>query len=731
MKQKRTILTGLCLLGLFHHVPAQVESPSFSWTTGQLLLPIVDVQFADVRSGTFDVSMDWLTETQNPMIFVLQDVKEASATTPVSGTFSIEENTLRIPTVEVSDGSEELVHYQAVLEMKANTEPLQFVLTEAVLSDAVQSGSLKMGGLFPLSGVGSEFFREKPYNGALLAIKNLNEAGFEVEMLSVDTKVNPVDGVAAARQLVEENNVQVIVGASSDEVNIAVAEQVTIPNQVLQIPYSSTSSLITELPADSTQDLLFRTSVSEDAYGIVLAKAVYDQGYRKMAIFYLEEIYQGISDIFQENFENWGGQVVSAIPHSVNVDSNPKNELEQATQAGAEALVIFSYPELGSVYITEALAGGFFNKFFSLLPTQSKTIIDQMAGTAIPDGSCAVTPSFAPTASLTKFNTSYEAEYGESSPQFYSENAYDAVIVATLAAFAAQANGEAITPLSIRNHLREVAGPPGEQVEPDIEELKRARELLQAGKPINYTGASGNMDFDENGDVLAPLEIVCSQDGTIVTEDTLMPNNFEVVGVAGMSFDGNKEMIRYQESTLGNLIADVMLEAAKSEGAVASLTNTGGMRASIGEGEVTLAELLMTLPFGNTLMVLEVTGSELVAALDHGLTQAGGESTGAFPSIAGMQVNYCDSQACSEALLEGGVVTSLTIEGTAVDLEKTYQVATHDFLGGGGDGYSMLEEACQRGNCRQTNTPVVDLVAEEFRNNSPVTREIEQRINPI
>ncbi|MEN8217961.1 MAG: ABC transporter substrate-binding protein [Pseudomonadota bacterium] len=354
-----------------------------------------------------------------------------------------------------------------------------------------------------------------------------------------------------------------------------------------------------------------------------------------------------------------------------------------------------------------------------------------MASVAIPDGSCAATPSFASTPSLTKFNTSYQAEYGESSPQLYSDNAYDAVIVATLAAFAAQTNGEVITPFSIRNHLREVAGPPGEEIKPGIEDLKRARELLQAGKSINYTGASGDVDFDENGDVLAPLDILCIQDGLAVTQATLMPNNFEVVGVAGMFFHGNEEMIRYQESPLGNLVADVMLDAVKSEGVVAALGNTGALRTSIGEGEVTLAELLMTLPFGNTLVVLEVTGRELVAALDHGLTHAGGEATSAFPNLAGMQVNYCDYKACSEALLEGGVVTSLTIEGTAVDMDKTYQVVTNDFLVEGGNGYTMLEEACQRGNCRNTNTLLVDLVAEEFRNHSPVTREIKQRINPI
>lgn len=217
-----------------------------------------------------------------------------------------------------------------------------------------------------------------------------------------------------------------------------------------------------------------------------------------------------------------------------------------------------------------------------------------------------------------------------------------------------------------------------------------------------------------------------------LTEATLIPKSFfEVVGIAGMFFDGNEEIIRYQESVLANLVSDVMLEAGKSDGVVASLMNTGGLRGNIGAGEVTMGELLTLLPFGDKVVILDVTGRELVAALDNGLTHAGGELTGAFPSIAGMQVNYCDQQPCSDALLEGGVVTKLTIDGTAVEMDNNYKIATQAFLAGGGDNYTMLKEACQRGNCRKTDILLVDRVVEEFRNNSPVTRKIEQRINPI
>jgi len=277
-----------------------------------------------------------------------------------------------------------------------------------------------------------------------------------------------------------------------------------------------------------------------------------------------------------------------------------------------------------------------------------------------------------------------------------------------------------MTAITIRDHLRDVAGAPGERVEPKIDELKRARELLQAGKQINYNGAYTDVDFDEKGDVSAPIDVWCVKDGQMITENTFMPDNFEVVGKAGMFFDGSKDFVRSQESPLGNLVADVMLAGAQASDntVAASFINAGSLRNSIGEGEITHSELLIVLPFGNTLFVLDITGRELVSALDNGFSQSGSETTGAFLSVAGMQISYCDTTPCAEALLDNGVVTSVTINAEAIELDKTYRVATHDYLAGGGDNFTMLEEACNSGSyCQNTDKLLVDLLTGEFRIN--------------
>ncbi len=453
---------------------------------------------------------------------------------------------------------------------------------------------LQIGGIFPLTGVLAEF-GEPSQKGAELAIKDLTEAGFQVEMTSRDSGSNPTESVTAATQLVSENKAQVILTASASE-TIPVAEQVTIPNQVLQISYAAVSPTVSVLPADDGHDLLFRTNVPGTAQGIVLAKTAIDKGYKKLAILYVDDaLGQGTSQIFTDNFENWGGQVVAAVKHSTQVQTTYVDELTQAAVDGAEALIVISFPQHIIVFLQEAMAGQFFENFLFIMAQQTETVTNAMG--SMLEGVCGTAPAVVFTDSLEKFNVRYQAEYGTlSSP--IAGNAYDAVVVSTLAAYVVQAKSETLTPITIRDQLREVAGAPGERVESQIDELKRARELLQAGKPINYNGAYTDVDLDEKGDVSAPIDVWCIKNGQMVTENTFMPNNFEVVGQAGMFFDGSKDFVRSQESPLGNLVADVMLAGAKASDntVAASFINAGSLRNSIGEGEVTHSELLMVLP---------------------------------------------------------------------------------------------------------------------------------------
>lgn len=146
--------------------------------------------------------------------------------------------------------------------------------------------------------------------------------------------------------------------------------------------------------------------------------------------------------------------------------------------------------------------------------------------------------------------------------------------------------------------------------------------------------------------------------------------------------DGEREQVRAGETNLGNLVADAMINES---GADVAITNGGGIRASIPVGQITKGDVITVLPFGNYIVTKEVKGSDIKAAIENGIDSYPG-AKGAFPHVAGFKYSF-DSN-----LPAGARVTSLTINGKAMDMNKTYVLATNNFMAAGGDGYKMFAD---------------------------------------
>ncbi|MEG1149465.1 MAG: 5'-nucleotidase C-terminal domain-containing protein, partial [Niameybacter sp.] len=153
----------------------------------------------------------------------------------------------------------------------------------------------------------------------------------------------------------------------------------------------------------------------------------------------------------------------------------------------------------------------------------------------------------------------------------------------------------------------------------------------------------------------------------------------EVVGTTPVRLEGERECVRTGETNLGNLITNALLEAT---GADVALTNGGGIRASIDAGDITKKEVITVLPFGNYGVMIEATGEELKAALEVGTTKYP-EAHGAFSHVAGMSYTF------DPARPVGSRVEAILVGGKPIDLNKTYKLATNDFIAAGGDGYAM------------------------------------------
>lgn len=183
------------------------------------------------------------------------------------------------------------------------------------------------------------------------------------------------------------------------------------------------------------------------------------------------------------------------------------------------------------------------------------------------------------------------------------------------------------------------------------------------------------MSADIEGDAEVAALIASIQEENAVIENMVVANTLE-------ELIGERAFVRTGETNLGNLIAESLLDIS---GADVALTNGGGIRTSIDVGEITKGEVLTVLPFGNTVTVIELSGADIIAAIENGIEDYP-EAKGAFPHIAGMMVEFDSSKE------PGSRVVGLTVGGVAIDETATYTLATNDYLVAGGDGYTMFKD---------------------------------------
>ena len=160
------------------------------------------------------------------------------------------------------------------------------------------------------------------------------------------------------------------------------------------------------------------------------------------------------------------------------------------------------------------------------------------------------------------------------------------------------------------------------------------------------------------------------------------------IGKTAVELDSRRSSVRSRETGFGNLIAEAM---RRGTGADVGLTNGGGIRGdrTYAPGtELTRRDILAELPFGNVTVLLELSGAELRAALENGVSQVE-NLAGRFPQVAGMTLVY-DPQAPA-----GGRVVAVEVGGEPLDPARTYTVATNDYMAGGGDGYEALDRGRQ------------------------------------
>jgi len=205
----------------------------------------------------------------------------------------------------------------------------------------------------------------------------------------------------------------------------------------------------------------------------------------------------------------------------------------------------------------------------------------------------------------------------------------------------------------------------------------------------------------------------------------------EVVGRTRVSLNGAD--VRVRETNFGNLVADIVRRTA---GAEVALINGGTIRKSIRKGPIRLKELYSALPFNNYVVAFRLRGDQLRAALEHGVARVEFRD-GAFPQISGMTMTY------NPTAPPGRRIIAIAAGGRALEPDRDYIVATHDFLAAGGDAYQAFGEvisaedlmnpvaAGQQGAKLVYNDPgrwLRDILADTIRANRAIRPVVENRI---
>ena len=158
---------------------------------------------------------------------------------------------------------------------------------------------------------------------------------------------------------------------------------------------------------------------------------------------------------------------------------------------------------------------------------------------------------------------------------------------------------------------------------------------------------------------------------------------------------------------MGNLLADAILDRVADQGATIAFQNGGGIRASIDAGEITKGDVITVLPFSNTLATVEISGADVIEALENGVSDVE-NGAGRFAQVAGLKYSFNLSQPAgsrvSDVLVKG--------EGDAwvpIDEAANYIIVTNNYVRGGGDGYGTFAEGA---NPYDFGPPLEEVVAD-------------------
>lgn len=188
----------------------------------------------------------------------------------------------------------------------------------------------------------------------------------------------------------------------------------------------------------------------------------------------------------------------------------------------------------------------------------------------------------------------------------------------------------------------------------------------------------------------------------------------KTVATIAAPIGGDRGACRLRECEMGNLVADAMLDRVRDQGISIALMNGGGLRASIDAGPVTMGEVLTVLPFQNTISTFQLSGADLVTALENGASRYE-DGAGRFAQVAGVKYTVDPAKPAGARIAE--VQVAKDGDWVPIDRDATYGIVSNNYLRSGGDGYDIFDTAAR--NAYDFGPDLADVLAEYLARQGP------------
>lgn len=264
----------------------------------------------------------------------------------------------------------------------------------------------------------------------------------------------------------------------------------------------------------------------------------------------------------------------------------------------------------------------------------------------------------------------------------------------------------------------------------------------QAGANSLYVGVM-ELEFDAEGNVVSAggdtvfLSRYIAPDPAVEQIVTTLASEIEelrnrpINATVETPLVGDRAVCRTEECTMGNVIADAM--RAKT-GAQIAFMNGGGVRADLPAGDITLGQVLTVHPFGNLISTFSVTGADVIAALENGVSGLRVENgqllrdgnPGRFLQVSGLRYAFDPNLEVGSRITSVEVLNEESGEYEPIDPEAVYSAVTLNFIRTGGDGFTVFAENAI--DPYDFGPVDYEITSEFLAENTPINYEPEGRI---